>query len=99
MTTTDTHWAKVEAALTGAHSIAFDGCHKIYVLLDDEQTAQQEAWGYRENDKPGGSRLYTVGEVDFLSTRVGPQVVHGGLRRLGTDADVLGDQGLEQPTQ
>lgn len=27
-------------------SVAWDGCHKIYVLLDDEQTAQMREYGY-----------------------------------------------------
>lgn len=27
-------------------SIAWDGCHKIYVLLDDEQTAEMRGIGY-----------------------------------------------------
>lgn len=43
-------WAKVETAIKEAKSIAFDGCHKIYVLMDDNQTAQMQAWGYGEDD-------------------------------------------------
>lgn len=39
-------WDKVEDALTEADSIAFDGCHKIYVLLDSEQTALMREYGY-----------------------------------------------------
>lgn len=32
--------------LEDAHSIAFDGCHKIYVVLDEEQTEQMREYGY-----------------------------------------------------
>ena len=32
--------------IEGAKGIAFDGCHKIYVLMDDEQMSQMKAWGY-----------------------------------------------------
>lgn len=40
------NWGRVEGALIGAKGIAFDGCHKIYVLLDDAQMAQMKEWGY-----------------------------------------------------
>ena len=36
------NWGKVEGALIGAKGIAFDGCHKIYVLLDEAQMAQMK---------------------------------------------------------
>lgn len=39
-------WAKVEVATEMAKGIAFDNCHKIYVLMDDAQMAQMEEWGY-----------------------------------------------------
>jgi hypothetical protein len=39
-------WAKVEGALAGAKSIAWEGCHKIYVLMDDEQTEEMRQYGY-----------------------------------------------------
>lgn len=40
------YWDKVESALSGAKGIAFDNCHKIYVLMDDTQMAQMEEYGY-----------------------------------------------------
>lgn len=40
------YWEKVEAALPEAKGIAFDTCHKIYVLMDDEQMAQMKEYGY-----------------------------------------------------
>jgi hypothetical protein len=33
-------------ALPDAKGITWDGCHKIYILLDDEQVAQSTDWGY-----------------------------------------------------
>ena len=39
-------WAKVEVAVEIAKGIAFDECHKIYVLLDDAQMGQMKEWGY-----------------------------------------------------
>lgn len=39
-------WEKVEAYLEQADSIAFDGCHKIYVLGDLEQTEKMVGYEY-----------------------------------------------------
>jgi hypothetical protein len=40
-------WDDVEQVLLdGAKGIAFDGCHKIYVLMDDEQMAEMREFGY-----------------------------------------------------
>jgi len=33
------NWGKVEVAVEMAKGIAFDTCHKIYVLMDDGQMA------------------------------------------------------------
>jgi hypothetical protein len=40
------HWNKVEAWLHDAKGIAFDDCHKIYVLMDDDQMALMKEYGY-----------------------------------------------------
>ena len=37
---------KVEEALQEAKGIAWDTCHKIYVLMDDEQMAKMATYGY-----------------------------------------------------
>lgn len=43
----EAHWDNVEQALLdGARGIAFDNCHKIYVLMDDEQMAQMKEYEY-----------------------------------------------------
>lgn len=39
-------WEKVEEFLEQADSIAFDGCHKIYVLGDVEQTKKMIGYEY-----------------------------------------------------
>jgi hypothetical protein len=40
------NWDKVEVMCHAAKGIAFDTCHKIYILLDDEQMAEMKEWGY-----------------------------------------------------
>lgn len=40
-------WARVAIALAGADSITWDGCHKIYVLMDPAQTEDVRDSGYR----------------------------------------------------
>jgi hypothetical protein len=39
-------WDRVEVALYDAKGIAFDTCHKIYVLMDDDQMTLMEGYGY-----------------------------------------------------
>lgn len=40
------NWQNIEQALGSAVSIAWDGCHKIYILLDEEQHQQMDGYGY-----------------------------------------------------
>jgi hypothetical protein len=39
-------WNRVEEYLFDAKGIAFDTCHKIYVLMDDEQMSLMKGYGY-----------------------------------------------------
>lgn len=39
-------WDSVEDAVADAKGIAFDTCHKIYVLMDDEQVALMRQYEY-----------------------------------------------------
>ena len=39
-------WSEIKAELSEAKGIAFDGCHKIYILKDDQQVKQSAEWGY-----------------------------------------------------
>lgn len=42
----DAKWADVEDALSVAVSIAWDGCHKIYLQLDERQHQVMVEFGY-----------------------------------------------------
>lgn len=46
MTTLEDRWEDVEMALYTAKGIAFDTCHKIYVLMDNEQVALMREYEY-----------------------------------------------------
>jgi hypothetical protein len=40
------HLTQVKEALNGAVSICWEGCHKIYITLDQESHKQQQEFGY-----------------------------------------------------
>jgi hypothetical protein len=50
MLATDEIYWKVREFTDDAKGIAFDTCHKIYVMMDDEQVALQRSYGYGEDD-------------------------------------------------
>jgi len=50
----------VEIVLPHAKGIAFDGCHKIYVLMDNEQVEKMTTYGYGDDD---GSYLLTADKM------------------------------------
>lgn len=39
-------WGRVKKALPRAKGMHWDGCHKIYLSMDDERVLQSEMWGY-----------------------------------------------------
>lgn len=43
-------WDAVYAATDNAKAIAWDGCHKIYLAMDDEQVRQFKSYGYGQDD-------------------------------------------------
>ena len=47
--TEEIYW-RVREYTDEAKGIAFDTCHKIYVLMDDEQVALQRSYGYGKDD-------------------------------------------------
>jgi hypothetical protein len=55
-------WSEVEAELSEAKGISFDGCHKIYILMDDQQVKQSAEWGYGKD----GSFLVTDLDADEM---------------------------------
>lgn len=52
-------WEDVEEALENAEGIAFEGCHKIYILMDQKQMELMKEYGYAEE----GSFLIPTGEI------------------------------------
>lgn len=57
--TLDEAWPPVREALEKAHSVAFDGCHKIYVLMDSTQTRITRGYGYGSDE---GTELEVISE-------------------------------------
>lgn len=49
-TTTTQGWDAVADATHTAKAIAFDGCHKIYLAMDDAQVEQFKSYGYGQDD-------------------------------------------------
>lgn len=49
-------WEDVSAELDEAKGIAFDGCHKIYILMDHAQVHEMAGYGYGYNS---GTHLIT----------------------------------------
>lgn len=43
---TDNPWQAVEDSLYHAKGITFDTCHKIYLIMSDEQMSQMKEYGY-----------------------------------------------------
>lgn len=39
-------WQQVSERVANAHAIAWDNCHKIYVLMDSEQVKLMREYGY-----------------------------------------------------
>lgn len=53
--TMEDYWDDVEFALKFAKLVAFDGCHKIYVAMDDEQ----EKWFLENYNEEGHEGCFT----------------------------------------
>lgn len=56
MSTTDL----LRTLMPDVKAMAFDGCHRMYLLLDDEQVATTAGYGYGED----GSHLVMVEQTD-----------------------------------
>jgi hypothetical protein len=41
-----TTWARVEDALDNAVGMCWDGCHKIYISMDNADANEMRGWGY-----------------------------------------------------
>lgn len=53
-------WDSVEAYIDEASGIAFDTCHKIYVIMDDKEVENMRGYGY--GDEPDTDSLVTKSE-------------------------------------
>ena len=49
-------WESVREALEKAKGMYWDGCHKIYIAMDDEEVAKMKEYGY-EYHKPNFDEL------------------------------------------
>lgn len=43
---------RIDEYTSSAKGIAFDTCHKIYVMMDDEQVALMRSYGYGDENDP-----------------------------------------------
>lgn len=43
-------WNKVKSFLKEATSVAWDGCHKIYILMDEKEHHTMVGYGYGEGE-------------------------------------------------
>jgi len=57
----------IRECATAAKGIAFDGCHKIYILMDDPQMAKMKEYGYGDDD---GSFLIADMNADEMTAQV-----------------------------
>jgi hypothetical protein len=82
---------ETEMALADAKGIAFDGCHKIYVLMDDAQVEKMRGYGYGDDE---GSYLLTaekLSRAEMLDTLERWYEDSCGLRFINGVSTVDGD--------
>ena len=55
----------VTKAVMDCEGVAFDGCHKVYVLMDKEQVEKMRGFGYGDKTdfEKGDSRLVTADDM------------------------------------
>lgn len=66
MSSLDQNWRDIRETLDHTVSIAWDTCHKIYLLLDEQQHKQMEGYGYDplvRLDKVGADDAYEMLQV------------------------------------
>lgn len=51
---------RVANAVMDCEGVAFDGCHKVYVLMDKEQVEKMRGYGYGVDTESDGSYLLTT---------------------------------------
>ena len=58
--TSDSGWEGVETAISQCKGIAWDECHKIYILMDDAQMDKMAEYGYDPLIKASDSNAYDL---------------------------------------
>jgi hypothetical protein len=89
--TFDEVWSDVKAELSEAKGIAFDGCHKIYILMDNAQVHEMAGYGYGFDE---GSFLFTKASLtsaEMLALIKKWYVDSCGLKFVQSVATVEGD--------
>jgi hypothetical protein len=74
-----TDYTEVEIALENAKAIAWDTCHKIYVLMDDEQVEKMREYEYDPlitSDEMGPSEMLDT-VIDWYEDSCGLRFVQG----------------------
>lgn len=84
---TSSHSEAVKRALSTAVGMAWDGCHKIYILMDDKQYSMQSLYGY--GDGSDASKLLRIrqtpqGREEALATLEEWYETSCGLRFVNT---------------
>lgn len=91
--TIENAWEDAKVKLKDAKGASFDGCHKIYILMDTPQMAQSKMWGYGED----GSYLVSFTADWNLDARLGliqgwwKQAQECGLEFISSVRTVPGD--------
>jgi hypothetical protein len=65
--TEETYW-KVREYVEEAKGIAWDTCHKIYILMDDEQVNLMREYGYGDSNDPNSLLTADMHGVPELTT-------------------------------
>jgi hypothetical protein len=58
-----TGWGAVESAICDASGIAFDNCHKIYILMDENQMDKMRGYGYEPLISASDMNAYDMFEL------------------------------------
>jgi hypothetical protein len=82
----DEHWKRIADVLDTAVGIAWDGCHKIYVLMDEPQFDLMDEYGYDPL-----LRVEAIGKTEALETLRRWYEDSCGLRFINSVRTVAGD--------
>ena len=78
-------WERIDHALTCSEGMVFDGCHKIYIMMDRESFDEMMVYGY-DVAAPNGDTIRRWWD-ESCGLRFIQTIRHGG--RLGDDFESL----------